>query len=86
MYMYNRTYMANTSKKLTILVESDMYRTLQRRVGRGNIGRFLIEAARPVLNADTSLRSAYEAMSHDEAREREAQEWSESLVQDSYVA
>ena len=76
----------HTTKKLTILVEGDMYRALQRQVGRGNIGRFLIDTARPILTAESSLRSEYEAMAHDEAREREAQTWCEGTLTDSYVA
>jgi hypothetical protein len=79
-------YMATTAKKLTILVEPDVYRRLQRQVGRGNIGRFLIEAARPALMAEESLRSAYAEMAADRRREREAREWSESLMSDSYDA
>ena len=78
--------MATASKKLTILVEADVYIALQRQVGRGNIGKFLVEAARPVLTAESSLRAEYKAMAHDEVREHEAREWSEGILTDSYVA
>ncbi len=83
--MYNRMYMNTTAKKLTVLVEADVYRALQRRVGRGNIGRFLSDVARPHLTADTTLRDGYAQMAVDRAREREAREWSESLLPDAYA-
>ncbi len=84
--MYDCTYMAVATKKLTILVDADMHRTLLRKVGRGNIGRFLTDAAKPLLSTHASLRQGYAAMAADDAREKEAHEWSESLVNDSYAA
>jgi hypothetical protein len=36
-------------KKLTLLVEDDLYDDLHRSVGRGNIGRFVAESVRPKL-------------------------------------
>jgi tartrate dehydratase beta subunit/fumarate hydratase class I family protein len=63
------------TKKLTILVGTDMHETLLRKVGRGNIGQFLINAAKPHLEADTSLRTGYAQMAADEVREKEAREW-----------
>ena len=84
--MYDCTYMATATKKLTILVDADMHRALLKKVGRGNIGRFLIEAAKPHLNGSSDLQAGYAAMARDEAREKEALEWSENLLNDSYVA
>ena len=78
--------MNTATKKLTILVETDMYFALHKQVGRGNIGRFLIDNARPVLKGEAALRSSYKAMAKDEDREREAREWSDSVTADSYVA
>ena len=78
--------MAIATKKLTILVEADMHRALIKKVGRGNIGRFLIEAAKPHLTDDSHVRAGYAAMAADQAREKEALEWSEGLIADSYVA
>lgn len=85
-YTYNYTYMSAVAKKLTILVEPEIYHALQKRVGRGNIGRFLADAARPHLASDTLLRTGYAQMAADAAREREAQEWSEGLFDDAYAA
>ncbi|MBI5470279.1 addiction module antitoxin [Candidatus Kaiserbacteria bacterium] len=78
--------MATATKKLTILVDADMHRALLKKVGRGNIGRFLINAAKPHLAGDTHIRAGYAAMAADRAREEDANEWSENLITDSYVA
>lgn len=77
--------MATATKKLTILVGADMHRALIKKVGRGNIGRFLINAAKPHLQSDAHLRAGYAAMAADQTREKEALEWSENLIADSYV-
>lgn len=77
--------MSTSTKKLTILVDADMHRTLLRKVGRGNIGRFLIDAAKPHLYDTGRIRAGYAAMAADQTREKEALEWSEGLVGDSYV-
>jgi hypothetical protein len=77
--------MTAPTKKLTILVGADVHRALLKKVGRGNIGRFLIDAARPHLADDSHLRSGYAAMAEDRAREKEALEWNEGLLSDSYV-
>jgi len=76
--------MNTTTKKLTILVEADVYRALQKRIGRGNIGRFLSDVARPHLANDALLRVGYAEMAADRARESEARAWSEGVVADSY--
>lgn len=76
--------METATKKLTILVEADVYRALQRRVGRGNIGRFLSDVARPHLASDDALREGYAQMAADRAREREARQWSEGTIHDAY--
>ena len=78
--------MSTTAKKLTVLIEADVYRALQRRVGRGNIGRFLSNVARPHLTSDTILRDGYAQMAADHVREREAQQWSEGVLSDVYAA
>lgn len=69
------------SKKLTITVDDEVYAGLHDVIGRRRISRFLNELARPhVLQRD--LAEGYRAMAADEAREREAAEWVESLAQD----
>jgi predicted CopG family antitoxin len=68
-------------RKLTITVSEDVYQGLHRVVGRRRISRFIDQLARPhVVPAD--LNAAYQEMAADEAREREALEWSEAFVED----
>ena len=69
------------SKKLTIIIDDEVYEGLYRHVGKRKIGRFLEGLARPhVVNVD--LEAAYRDMASDEARESDAEEWSEGLVGD----
>jgi predicted CopG family antitoxin len=68
-------------RKLTITVSEDVYQGLHRVVGPRRISRFIDQLARPhVVPAD--LNAAYQEMAADEAREREALEWSEALAED----
>ena len=69
-------------RKLTITVDEEVYEGLHKVVGRGKISRFLSDLARPHV-VDEALDEAYRAMGNDEEREREALEWSESLIIDS---
>ena len=69
--------------KLTISVDEKVYRGLHKVIGRGNISRFLENLARPYLFSK-DLEAAYRAMAADKEREKEAQEWSEGLIGDSF--
>ena len=68
-------------KKLTITLEEDVYEGLQQVVGRGKIGLFLEELARPHVS-DTALEAAYAEDAADEESEREAEEWCEGTISD----
>jgi hypothetical protein len=69
------------SKKLTITVDAEVYDGLHSVIGRRRISRFLNDLARPhVVGQD--LSAGYTAMAADEAREAEAEAWSEALVGD----
>jgi predicted CopG family antitoxin len=68
-------------KKLTITIDSDVYDGLRSVVGRRRISRFLSDLARPHV-VGQSLAAGYAAMAADEAREAEAEEWSEGLTAD----
>ena len=69
------------AKKLTITVDAEVYDGLHSVIGRRRISRFLNDLARPhVVGQD--LVAGYAAMSADEAREAEAEAWSEELVGD----
>ncbi len=63
-------------------MDEAVYDGLHRKIGRRNISRFLESLARPhVLRHD--IDEAYRVMAEDEAREREALEWSEGVIADS---
>ena len=68
-------------RKLTITIDEAVYEGLYRKVGPRKIAQFIEEIVRPhVLDAD--LDSAYEELAHDETRERDAEEWSEAMLDD----
>ena len=68
-------------KKLTITMEAEVYDGLHSVIGRRRISRFLNDLARPhVVGQD--LAADYAAIAADEARESEAEAWSEGLVTD----
>jgi hypothetical protein len=68
-------------KKLTITVDAEVYDGLHSVIGRRRISRFLNELARPhVVGQD--LSPGYAAMAADEAREADADAWSEGLLRD----
>jgi hypothetical protein len=68
-------------KKLTITVDAEVYDGLHSVIGRRRISRFLNDLARPhVVGQD--LSAGYAAMAADEAREAQAEAWSESLLRD----
>jgi predicted CopG family antitoxin len=66
-------------RKLTITVDSEVYDGLHSVVGRRRISRFINDLARPhVVGQD--LSAGYAAMAADQAREAEADAWSEGLM------
>jgi hypothetical protein len=68
-------------KKLTITVDAEVYDGLRSVIGRRRISRFLNELARPhVVGQD--LSPGYAAMAADEARDADANAWSEGLLND----
>jgi hypothetical protein len=71
-----------TVKKLTITVDNDVYRGLKKRIGPRKISRFLNDLARPHVVGD-DLVAAYRKMSQDRAREADAEEWVEGLIEDA---
>jgi hypothetical protein len=68
-------------KKLTITLDEQVYVGLHTIIGRRRISQFIESVVRPhVIQAD--LAAAYRDMAADEAREAEALEWSEALLED----
>jgi hypothetical protein len=79
---YSYTYWRpEVPKKLTITVDAEVYDGLHSVVGRRRISRFLNDLARPHV-VGQALASGYAAMAADEAREAEAEAWTEGLLGD----
>ena len=68
-------------KKLTITLDEEVYKGLHEVVGRGKIGKFLENLARPIV-VRGKLESEYKAMATDRSREAEALEWAEATCKD----
>lgn len=69
------------TKKLTITIDDEVYEGLYRHVGPRKISRFLENLARPhVIESD--LEDAYRRMAADEVREKDAEAWSEGVIED----
>ncbi len=68
-------------KKLTITVDAEVYDGLHNVIGPRRISRFLNDLARPHV-VGVHLAAGYAAMAADEAREAEADAWSEGLIGD----
>lgn len=68
-------------KKLTITIDAEVYDGLRKVIGPRRISRFLNDLVRPHVTGQ-DLAAGYAAMAADEAREREADEWSEGLIGD----
>jgi hypothetical protein len=85
LWTYEHTYGWLMTRKLTISIDDRVYTGLHAVVGRGNIGKFLEDLARPFVVTD-GLAAAYIEMSADEAREAEAVEWCEALAADGLDA
>ena len=66
-------------KKLTITLEEDIYTKLHKIIRPRQISQFIENLLRPHI-ISKSLESAYAEMAKDEKREREALDWSESLI------
>ncbi len=66
-----------TKTKLTIMLDTEVYEALHKKVGGRKIGTFLSNLARPYVVVGT-LDTRYKEMSLDAVRERDAKEWVES--------
>jgi hypothetical protein len=69
-------------KKLTISVDAGLYDLLHRIVGRGNISRYIENLLRTNL-IENEIEQGYREMAIDTERERDALEWSNSLIGDT---
>jgi hypothetical protein len=64
---------------LTITVSAEVYRGLKRKIGPGNISRFIDRLARPYVIGDV-LDEQYREMAADELREADALDWAEGTA------
>jgi len=69
------------AKRLTITVDAEVYDGLHSVIGQRGISRSLNHLARPYV-VGQDLGRGYAEMAADEAREREADAWSEGLIAD----
>jgi hypothetical protein len=69
------------TRKLTISIDDRVYDGLHAIIGRGNIGRFLEDLARPFVVTE-SLAAGYAEMTADQERDAEADDWCEALASD----
>src|SRR5713226_153114 len=69
------------TRKLTITIDDRVYDGLHAVIGRGNIGKFLEDLARPFVVTE-SMSAASAEMFADKNRDAEADDWCESLVAD----
>ena len=68
-------------KKLTIIIDEDVYAGLHQVVGRRKISRFIESLVRPyVLYGD--IREGYRLMAADTEREAEARDWIAGTAED----
>jgi predicted CopG family antitoxin len=70
------------NRKLTITVSKAVYEGLHRTIGRRRISQFIDKLARPHV-VPQDLEASYRDMAADQAREREALDWSEGVISDS---
>ncbi len=68
-------------KKLTISIDEKVYEGLYKTIGRRRISNFIENLVRPHV-IEEKWESGYKEMAMNELREKQALEWSESLIRD----
>lgn len=76
-------YYLRMMKKLTISISEEVYDGLYAKIGAGRISRFLDNLARPHV-VDQDIDDGYKAMSRDDGREAQANEWTSGLVNEAW--
>ena len=66
---------------MTITLDEDVYEGLYRTVGKRRMSQFIEDLVRPHV-LDITLDEGYKAMAADKEREKEAKEWSNTIMQD----
>ena len=67
-----------TKKKITLMLDAEVYEGIKAKVGARGIGDYLSKLARPNV-VEEELEASYKAMAADEAYNREANEWIEGV-------
>lgn len=68
-----------TKKKVTLMLDEQVYNALRKKVGGRGIGAYLSQLARPLVVKD-EIEAGYKAMAADEVYEAEAKEWIEGTL------
>jgi hypothetical protein len=61
-------------KKITLMLDTDVYEALKRKVGARKIGAYISQLTRPQV-VESDIEAGYRAMAVDEGYNREANEW-----------
>ena len=67
-----------TKQKVTLMLDTEVYDGLRKKVGVRGIGAYLSKLARPFA-VQHDLRAGYKALAHDAVRQAEAAEWIEGV-------
>jgi hypothetical protein len=69
-------------KKLTVMIDEQVYDGLRKTVGPRKISKFIEELVRPYV-VRPNLEAEYALMALDQTREKEALEWAGIAIQDT---
>ena len=69
-------------KKVTLMLDEQVYDALRAKVGGRGIGAYLSQLARPYV-VENDIEAGYKAMAEDEAYETEAREWIEGTLSEN---
>jgi len=69
-----------TKKKITLMLDADVYEGIKAKVGARGIGAFLSELVRPHVVED-DLEAGYKAMAADKEYNKEATTWVEGIIE-----
>lgn len=76
-----------SKKKVTLMLDEQVYNALRKKVGGRGIGAYLSQLARPYV-VESDVEAGYKAMATDEIYETEAKEWVEgtqNMIDDENV-
>jgi hypothetical protein len=69
-----------TKKKLTIMLDTQVYEGIKAKVGGRGIGAYLSQLARPHVISD-DIEAGYKAMAADKEYNKEASDWIEGVLE-----